>query len=150
MNPFNGDLLNFSSQFSKTVTKIKEAISNLPLATADDDKEEAELLTATESPASETGTETKEDNVLADPFGLDDLFANESKKHEKSRAKEVSNLNKKEEEDESKRFMILQREALLKCLEIAAKRYRIPWLVFHDFFLQSCHTFIYCYDPYQI
>ncbi|KAF3319887.1 hypothetical protein FCM35_KLT21832 [Carex littledalei] len=114
--------------FSKTVTKIKEAISNLPLATADDDKEEAELLTATESPASGTGTETKEeDNALADPFGLDDLFANESKKHEKSRAKEVSNLNKKEEEDESKRFMILQREALLKCLEIAAKRYRIPW-----------------------
>ncbi|XP_078182776.1 nucleolar/coiled-body phosphoprotein [Carex rostrata] len=114
--------------FSKTVTKIKEAISNLPLATADDDKEEAELLTAAESPASGTGTETKEeDNALADPFGLDDLFANESKKHEKSRAKEISYLNKKEEEDESKRFLILQREALLKCLEIAAKRYRIPW-----------------------
>lgn len=108
---------------------------NLPLATADDDKEEAESLAATESSVSGTGAETKEeDNALADPFGLDDLFTNESKKHDKSRGKEVSNLNKKEEEDEIKRFLKSQREALLKCLEIAAKRYRIPWLVFHDFF----------------
>jgi hypothetical protein len=40
--------------------------------------------------------ETKEDdNAAADPFGLDDLFANESKKHDRSRGKEVSNLNKR-------------------------------------------------------
>ncbi|KAJ4785330.1 nucleolar/coiled-body phosphoprotein [Rhynchospora pubera] len=113
--------------FSKTVTKIKEAISNLPIATADDDKEEAESLAATEIPESGTSTDAKEENVVADPFGLDNLFANESKKHEKSRGKEISNLNKKEEEDEQKSFMKSQREALLKCLEIAAKRYRIPW-----------------------
>ncbi|KAJ3689103.1 hypothetical protein LUZ61_018267 [Rhynchospora tenuis] len=112
--------------FSKTVTKIKEAISNLPIASADDDKEEAESLAATENPESDARTEAKEDNALADPFGLDNLFANESKKQEKSRGKEISNLNTKEE-DGLKSFMKSQREALLKCLEIAAKRYRIPW-----------------------
>jgi hypothetical protein len=87
------------------------------------------------------GAENKEDdNAVADPFGLDDLFANESKKHDRSRGKEVSNLNKKEDDDELKRFLKLQREALLKCLEISAKRYRIPWLVFHDFLFHTCHT----------
>ncbi|TVU07480.1 hypothetical protein EJB05_46803, partial [Eragrostis curvula] len=134
--------------FSKAVGKIKDAISALPVATADDDNDEAAALAV----ASKTGTtESKADDSVpaaasnslpddsthaaasnsreesSDPFGLDDLLEHKSKKSEKAREKTVAALNRKADEEESKRFLKSRREALLKCLEIAARRYRIPW-----------------------
>lgn len=35
--------------------------------------------------------------------------------------------NQKEEAEEPKRFIKSQREVLLLCLEIAARRYKVPW-----------------------
>ncbi|CAN6252777.1 unnamed protein product [Urochloa humidicola] len=135
--------------FSKAVGKIKDGISALPMATVDDDNDEAAALAAaskadtmaenkavdsvptaasnslpddsTHAAASESGEES------SDPFGLDDLLAHKPKKSERAREKEVAALNRKADEEESKRFLKSQREALLKCLEIAARRYRIPW-----------------------
>ncbi|PUZ78290.1 hypothetical protein GQ55_1G441600 [Panicum hallii var. hallii] len=135
--------------FSKAVGKIKDAISALPMAMADDDNDEAAALAAASK--TDTTTENKagdsvptaasnslpDDSTYAaasgsgeessDPFGLDDLLANKPKKSERAREKEVAALNSKADEDDSKRFLKSQREALLKCLEIAARRYRIPW-----------------------
>ena len=34
---------------------------------------------------------------------------------------------KGQEEEETKRFLRSQREALISCLEIAANRYKTPW-----------------------
>jgi len=135
--------------FSKAVGKIKDAISALPVATVDDDNDEAAALAAASK--TDTTTENKagdsvptaasnslpDDSTYAaasgsgeessDPFGLDDLLANKPKKSERAREKDVAALNRKADEDDSKRFLKSQREALLKCLEIAARRYRIPW-----------------------
>ncbi|XP_042496975.1 uncharacterized protein LOC122075861 [Macadamia integrifolia] len=36
-------------------------------------------------------------------------------------------MSKKADENESKKFLKSQREALILCLEIAARRYKIPW-----------------------
>jgi hypothetical protein len=130
------------------VGKIKDAISALPLATLDDDNDEAAALAV----ASKAGTtENKTDHCVptaasnsvpddsthaaasdlreesSDPFGLDDLLERKSKKSEKAREKTVAALNRKADEEKSKRFLKSQREALLKCLEIAARRYRMPW-----------------------
>jgi hypothetical protein len=60
---------------------------------------------------------------------LDDLLAHEPKRSERAREKGAAALNRKaeEEEEESRRFLKSRREALLRCLEIAARRYRIPW-----------------------
>ncbi|EAY88053.1 hypothetical protein OsI_09481 [Oryza sativa Indica Group] len=135
--------------FSKAVGKIKDAISALPITTVDDDNDEAAALAAVESKSGTTHNNT-DDNAQAaasnslpddsthaaasnsreessDPFGLDGLLEHKSKKSEKAREKTVAALNRKADEDESKRFLKSQREALLKCLEIAARRYRIPW-----------------------
>ncbi|KAF0935447.1 hypothetical protein E2562_032696 [Oryza meyeriana var. granulata] len=134
--------------FSKAVRKIKDAISALPIATVDDDNDEAAALAAVESKSGTTHNKT-DDNVQpmassslpddsthtasnsgeesSDPFGLDDLLKHKSKKSEKARGKTVAALNRKADEEESKRFLKSQREALLKCVEIAARRYRIPW-----------------------
>ncbi|KAK3155678.1 hypothetical protein QOZ80_2BG0206210 [Eleusine coracana subsp. coracana] len=135
--------------FSKAVGKIKDAISALPMATADDDNDEAAAL-ATASKTSTPENKTN-DNVptaashsltgdithaevsdsreeeSSDPFGLDDLLDHKPKKSEKAREKTVAALNRKADEEESKRFLKSRREALLKCLEIAARRYRLPW-----------------------
>ncbi|TKW42318.1 hypothetical protein SEVIR_1G376300v4 [Setaria viridis] len=135
--------------FSKAVGKIKDAISALPMATVDDDNDEAAALAAASKTA--TTAENKADDYVptapsnslpddsahaaasesgeesSDPFGLDDLLAHKPKKSERVREKEVAALNRKAEEEESKRFLKSEREALLKCLEIAARRYRIPW-----------------------
>lgn len=115
----------------------------------DDDNDEAAALAAVESKSGTTHNNT-DDNAQAaasnslpddsthaaasnsreessDPFGLDGLLEHKSNKSEKAREKTVAALNRKADEDESKRFLKSQREALLKCLEIAARRYRIPW-----------------------
>lgn len=124
-------------QFSKAAGIIKEAISRLPPATADDDKDEAAALAKIENEAVNTSSQDvpssaslmSSDHAVSDPFGLDALLTSASKKDEKSREKEVASLNRKAEEEETKRFNKSQKEALLLCLEIAARRYRIPWLV---------------------
>ncbi|KAF8691768.1 hypothetical protein HU200_040163 [Digitaria exilis] len=130
--------------FSKAVGKIKDGMSALPMATVDDDNDEAAALaaaskndTTTQNEAGAASKSLPDDSAHAaasesgeessDPFGLDDLLARKPKKSERAREKEVSALNIKAEEEESKRFLKSQREALLKCLEIAARRYRIPW-----------------------
>ncbi|CAL4967695.1 unnamed protein product [Urochloa decumbens] len=135
--------------FSKAVGKIKDGISALPMATVDDDNEEAAALAAASK--TDTTTENKTDHSVptaaskslpddgtraavsesgeesSDPFGLHDLLVHKPNKSERAREKEVAALNRKADEEESKRFLKSQREALLKCLEIAARRYRIPW-----------------------
>ncbi|KAK8945128.1 hypothetical protein KSP39_PZI008671 [Platanthera zijinensis] len=124
--------------YSKAAGKIKDAISNLPPATADDDTEETEALAKAETAKSGSITDTvdstssaspsESDKQALDPFGLDALLLPAGKKDEKPRGKEAAALNKKvEEEAEYKRFIKAQREGLLLCLEIAARRYKIPW-----------------------
>ncbi|KAK4359859.1 hypothetical protein RND71_022088 [Anisodus tanguticus] len=106
--------------------RIKEAISNLPVATEDDDGEEAAALKEkTQAVSEEAQTDNKEES---DPFGLDDLIPSTSKKDDKSKGKRVTTTKarKGQEEEETKRFLRSQREALLSCLEIAANRYKTP------------------------
>lgn len=136
--------------FSKAVGKIKDAISALPVATMDDDTDEAAALSVAESQSGTMENKADDNKVQSvvstslpddssthaaafnsveessDPFGLDDLLEHKSKKSERAREKAVEALNRKADE-ESKSFLRSQREALLKCLEIAARRYRIPW-----------------------
>ncbi|WOL13284.1 hypothetical protein Cni_G22053 [Canna indica] len=122
--------------YSKAAGKIKEAISNLPPATTEDDNEEAAALALAESkvvikdtaePGTTSATPTETKNNISDPFGLDALLPINSKKDEKPRVKDVTALNQKAEGEEFKRFIKAQREVLLLCLEIAARRYRVPW-----------------------
>lgn len=63
----------------------------------------------------------------ADPFGLDALIPGSSKKVEKAKMKKEVEKIRKEEEDEMKRFLKSQREALIICLEIASRRYKTAW-----------------------
>ncbi|KAJ6794456.1 uncharacterized protein M6B38_232745 [Iris pallida] len=122
--------------FSKAAGKIKEAISSLPSATADDDKDEAAALAKSENEAVDTGNQAddatpsdppRSNQEVSDPFGLDALIPSKLKKDERSREKEVVALKRKAEEEELKRFIKSQREALLLCLETAARRYKTPW-----------------------
>lgn len=123
--------------YSKAAGKIKEAISSLPLATADDDNDEAAALALAENKAVGTNNCQREttsstdlpdsNKETSDPFGLDALLPSTSK-DERSRVKQVTTLNRRaEEEEESKRFIKSQREVLLLCLEISARRYKVPW-----------------------
>ncbi|KAJ8526315.1 hypothetical protein K7X08_028792 [Anisodus acutangulus] len=116
-----------SFTFSKATGRIKEAISNLPVATEDDDGDEAAALKEkTEVMNDEAQTDNKEES---DPFGLDDLIPSTSKKDDKSKVKRVTmtKARKGQEEEETKRFLRSQREALISCLEIAANRYKTTW-----------------------
>ncbi|AQK76283.1 uncharacterized protein LOC100279809 [Zea mays] len=136
--------------FSKAVGKIKDAISALPVATVDDDNDEAAALAAasktdvaTDNEAGHGVPAAASDSVVddgahavalepeeesSDPFGLDGLLEHRPKKTSgRAREKAVAALNRKTVEEEAKRVLKSQREALLKCLEIAARRYRIPW-----------------------
>ncbi|XP_076930431.1 uncharacterized protein LOC143595248 [Bidens hawaiensis] len=120
--------------FSKACGRIKDAISNLPVATKYDDIEEAAAL------KDESATESQHDSLNpipessanedeSDPFGLDALIPNASK-NEKAKVKldaEASSNIRKDEDEDAKIFLKSQREALILCLEIAAKRYKIPW-----------------------
>lgn len=114
-------------QFSKAATQIKEAISNLPVATEEDDTEEATSLKDITVTVDEGGQTlgTNEDNngvEEADPFGLDALIPESTKKSAKN-----DEAIRKEDEEETKRILKLQRKALITCLEIAARRYKTPW-----------------------
>lgn len=112
-------------QFSKATGRIKETISNLPGATEDDDGEEAAALKEkTEAVNEEVQTDNKEES---DPFGLDDLIPSTSKKDDRSKGKRVTPTKARKGQEETKRFLRSQREALISCLEIAANRYKTPW-----------------------
>ncbi|PON73471.1 nucleolar/coiled-body phosphoprotein [Trema orientale] len=122
--------------FSKASGRIKEIISNLPVATEDDDLEEAATLENETKTATEDG-QIKSDKSSAvpleetskqefDPFGLDALIPNTAKKGEKTKGKKEAGTKIKEEE-ETKRFLKSQREALITSLEIAARRYKTAW-----------------------
>ncbi|OWM67294.1 uncharacterized protein LOC116207507 [Punica granatum] len=123
--------------FSKTATQIKEVISNLPVATESDDLEEA---TALKDEKESDGADLQENQELpsvadsqvskteeSDPFGLDDLIPSAAKKDDKPKGKKDVTKIREEEEEENRRFLKLQREALVTCLEIAARRYKTPW-----------------------
>ncbi|XP_027366417.1 uncharacterized protein LOC113872792 [Abrus precatorius] len=118
--------------FSKAAGQIKEAISNLPVATDEDDTDEAESLKDSTVTTDEHGqtpaTDKDNDGEEADPFGLDALIPGSTKKGEKLKAKnEAVAKIKKGDEEETKRVLKSQREALITCLEIAARRYKTPW-----------------------
>lgn len=125
-------------QFSKTSTQIKEIISNLPVATKDDDVEEAVAL-KDDAEITNEDDQCKQDMLSAsleegnnkdesDPFGLDALMSNKTKKDDRTKVKkDTADSIRKEEEEENKRFLKGQREALITCLEIAARRYKTPW-----------------------
>ncbi|OVA02450.1 hypothetical protein BVC80_9099g272 [Macleaya cordata] len=113
--------------FSKAAGRIKEAISSLPVATKDDDVEEAEALKDEKEVADEDASSQSDKGVAFDPFGLDALLPGTSKVDERAKAKKDTAALSKKAEEESKRFLKSQREALILCLEIAARRYKIPW-----------------------
>ncbi|KAI4301986.1 hypothetical protein L6164_035211 [Bauhinia variegata] len=119
--------------FSKAAGQIKDAISNLPVATEDDDVEEAMSLKNSEHTLD--GEQIERDMPVkgnkrdeGDPFGLDALIPGSTKKGEKTKEKKEAAVKmRKEEEEENKRFLKSKREALITCLEIAARRYKTPW-----------------------
>lgn len=123
--------------FSKTATRIKETISSLPVATKDDDLEEAAAL---KDEAEKTNEDSKNKQDMppaveaeenhkdeADPFGLDAFIPKSIKKDDRTKGKKDTGAKIKEDEEENKRFLKSQREALIDCLEIAAHRYKNPW-----------------------
>ncbi|KAJ6384297.1 hypothetical protein OIU78_027575 [Salix suchowensis] len=122
--------------FSKTAGQVRDAIANLPVATKDDDMEEAASLNDTATISDENSereethsrAEAEENKGESDPFGLDALIPSTVKKDEKGKGKkDTPDKARKEEEEESKRFLKDQRVALITCLEIAARRYKTPW-----------------------
>jgi len=120
-------------QFSKAAGQIKEAISNLPVATEEDDTEEAISFkdsTVMADEGGQTSPPNEDNNAVeeADPFGLDSLIPGSTKKGEKFKGKNDAAMKiRKEEVEETKQFLQLQRKALITCLEIAARRYKTPW-----------------------
>ncbi|KAL3523716.1 hypothetical protein ACH5RR_016550 [Cinchona calisaya] len=123
--------------FSKASGRVKEVLSSLPVASKDDDEEEAAALDEievanagqpiTDNTSSSFTPEGKEEEP--DPFGLHALIPSTSKKDDKAKGKgeAVIKNRKGEEEEEAKKFLRGQREALISCLEIAARRYKTPW-----------------------
>ncbi|XP_048614523.1 uncharacterized protein LOC125587668 isoform X3 [Brassica napus] len=118
-----------SFMFSKTATQIKEAISDLPVATEEDDAEEAAALEQEAVKESGEGETTQDvasagdqEDAESDPFGLDAWIPSNVKKNGKTKMT-------KEDTDalENKKFLRSKREALITCLEIAARRYKVPW-----------------------
>ncbi|XP_023533719.1 uncharacterized protein LOC111795494 isoform X1 [Cucurbita pepo subsp. pepo] len=131
----NDLLTDDSFVFSKTATQIKEAISNLPVATKEDDVEEAEALKVHEENTDDehqkkenAAPAEKKSQEESDPFGLEAFLPGSLKKGERTKGKnDVESKIRKDEEVEAKSFLKAQREALISCLEIAAHRYKIPW-----------------------
>ncbi|XP_038879153.1 uncharacterized protein LOC120071141 isoform X2 [Benincasa hispida] len=131
----NDLLTDDSFVFSKTAGQIKEAISNLPVATTEDDIEEAEALKGHEESTDDEHQKKKNVDLAeeknqeeSDPFGLDAFLPGSLKKGERARVKnDVASKTRNDEEVETKRFLKAQRDALISCLEIAAHRYKIPW-----------------------
>lgn len=122
--------------FSKTTGKIKEAISALPVANEDDDKEEASALEDEIANASADAQVDKE--FLPSmrscspswgehgPVRSNALMSNDSLKEEELEGKKASFCGRNNKEV-NREFLKIQREALISCLELAAKRYKTPW-----------------------
>ncbi|KGN66787.1 uncharacterized protein LOC101212234 [Cucumis sativus] len=131
----NDLLTDDSFVFSKTAGQIKEAISDLPVATKEDDSEEAEALKGHEESTDDehlkkknAAPAEKKNQEESDPFGLDAFLPGSLKKGERAKVKnDVVSKTRNDEEVEAKNFLKAQRGALISCLEIAAHRYRIPW-----------------------
>uniref|UniRef100_A0A803KPX7 Uncharacterized protein n=1 Tax=Chenopodium quinoa TaxID=63459 RepID=A0A803KPX7_CHEQI len=127
----SSELPNVEARFSKAAGRVKDLISNLPVATKEDDAEEVAALQDEKERVSRE-VQSSQDVIPSDlsnevttkeefdPFGLDALISSKPKK-------EAKNNKGKEDEEEMMRFLRLQREAIINCLEIAAKRYKIPW-----------------------
>ncbi|KAF3606780.1 hypothetical protein DY000_02051489 [Brassica cretica] len=118
-----------SFMFSKTATQIKEAISDLPIATEEDDAEEAAALEQEAGKDSGEGETTHDlaeagdqEDVESDPFGLDAWIPSNVKKNGKTKMTKEDTVAL-----ENKKFLRSKREALITCLEIAARRYKVPW-----------------------
>ncbi|KAJ6762960.1 F7O18.3 PROTEIN [Salix purpurea] len=81
--------------FSKTAGQVRDAIANLPVATKDDDMEEAASLNDkatisdenSEREETHSGAEAEENKGESDPFGLDALIPSTVKKDEKGKGK---------------------------------------------------------------
>lgn len=74
----------------------------------------------------------EKNNENFDPFGLDALLPGRLKKEERTMVKKKGLVSLKEKTgsaEETKRFMKAQREAIILCLETAARRYKTPWSV---------------------
>ncbi|KAL4353035.1 hypothetical protein GQ457_06G018740 [Hibiscus cannabinus] len=131
----NDFLTDDSFVFSKTASKLRDEICNLPFATEEDDTDEA----ATLKDETETGNDedykqavvaSAEENNQdeSDPFGLDALIPRSGKNDDRAKAKkDVTTKSRKDDEEDTKRFLKSKREALISCLEIAARRYKTPW-----------------------
>ncbi|ESQ49632.1 hypothetical protein EUTSA_v10020805mg [Eutrema salsugineum] len=128
-----------SFMFSKTATRIKEAISELPVSTEEDDTVEAAALEVeavkdngdgqTTQDLAEVASAGDQEDVESDPFGLDAWIPSSGKKNGKTKIRKDLATGTTEDSDaaENKRFLRSKREALITCLEIAARRYRVPW-----------------------
>ncbi|WCJ43814.1 hypothetical protein M5689_024527 [Euphorbia peplus] len=113
--------------FSRTAGQIKEAIANLPVATEEDDIEEAAALEDEAGTSGLSSGPLAEEDKESDPFGLDALMIPANKDDRAKSKKEALAKMRKEDEEENKRFLRAQRESLISCLEIAAHRYKTPW-----------------------
>lgn len=72
------------------------------------------------------GVPAEEHLEESDPFGLDAMLSTVVKNgFIKGKKDATAKINV--EVEENKRFIKSQREALITCLEIAARRYRTPW-----------------------
>ncbi|XVF57163.1 hypothetical protein PTKIN_Ptkin06aG0182200 [Pterospermum kingtungense] len=132
----NDLLTDDSFVFSKTATKLKDAISSLPIASEEDDIDEAAILKGEtemgnhEDDEKQATVDAAEENNKdeSDPFGLDALIPSSGKKDDRTKGKkDVAAKSRKDDGEESKRFLKSQREALINCLDVAARRYKTPW-----------------------
>ncbi|CAI9091455.1 OLC1v1026494C1 [Oldenlandia corymbosa var. corymbosa] len=131
----NDLLTDDSFVFSKASGRVKEAISSLPVATKDDDDDESATLAgqvdvenANEQAGGGNSSSVDEGKVEEpDPFGLDALIPSTSRKEDRMKGKKEAIKTKALEEEEAKNFLRRQREALITCLETAARRYKTPW-----------------------
>ncbi|XP_068645626.1 uncharacterized protein [Aristolochia californica] len=115
--------------FARVAGRIKEAISTLPDATDEDDKDEATALSKDEVQTATSDCPTQPDKKEeSDPFGLDSLLPGKLRKDGKLKGrKDAADSIRKAEEEESRKFLKSNREALIFCLEIAARRYKVLW-----------------------
>ncbi|KAE8725819.1 methyltransferase-like protein 6-like [Hibiscus syriacus] len=131
----NDFLTDDSFVFSKTASKLKDEICSLPFATEEDDIDEAATLkdeteTGNDEDARQALVSFAEENNKdeSDPFGLDALIPRSGKNDDRAKGKkDVTNKSRKDDEEYAKRFLQSKREALISCLEIAARRYKTPW-----------------------
>ncbi|KAF2307011.1 hypothetical protein GH714_023286 [Hevea brasiliensis] len=124
--------------FSKAAGRMKEAITSLPVASEDDDIEDAAALKDEKGATTDEDSENRQDLSSgssadeskmdeSDPFGLDAFMSNKPKKDKRTKGKKDPLAKMRKEEEENKSFLKAQRESLIICLEIASRRYKTPW-----------------------